>query len=331
MYHTGSAPIAISERSVKIMPFVVPTPPVPAAIPLVSPRGAKLATRVWKPASGKIRAICLLVHGSGWHSGYFEGLAGRLNRDGIFVAAYDLVGMGYSEPEPGAPAGCIHVANFSDWVEDVFAAAVWAKQQSGATSETPFFLLGESFGGLQVLAAGLDSQLQQFYGVELAGVVALGAMLQVCPGLLPPRLVIQLMSMMVVCCPRLKIPATDTSATFDEAFGNREWAATARQDPAVVVSLHPTLAGAISMIAAGEKVASRAKQFNIPLLAIHAVKDCRTECQAMMKFVDQVGRSAEGMWIDNTTGHQLLQDHKEVTETVKDKVAEWIVQHVKIL
>jgi alpha-beta hydrolase superfamily lysophospholipase len=317
------------------MPFTVPSPPVPAASPLVSPRGAKLATRVWSPAYSvghdnydNIQAVCLLVHGGGFHSGYFEGLAGRLNRDGIFVAAYDQVCMGYSDPEPDAPAGYIHVKQFSDLVDDVFAAAVWAQQQAGDAA-TPFFLLGESFGGLQVLAAGLDKKRLEFYGVELAGVVTLGAVLEVGPGLLPPKPVIQLLKVLAVCFPRLKMPATDFSATFDEAFGNREWALTARKDPAVQVSPRATLAGAISMITAGELVASQGNQFHIPLLAIHAVKDCRADCEAVMKFVDQAGSSAEGFWLTNTVGHQLLQDHKEVTEAVKDKVAEWIGQQIK--
>ena len=44
-----------------------------------------------------IRAVCLLVHAEGWHSGYFAGLAGRLNREGIYCAAYDQTGMGYSQ------------------------------------------------------------------------------------------------------------------------------------------------------------------------------------------------------------------------------------------
>lgn len=322
------------------MAFTVPTPPVPAESPLVSPRGARLATRVWRPAysstsssgdnKNDIKAVCLLVHGGGFHSGYFEGLAGRLNREGIFVAAYDQVCMGYSDPEPDAPAGCIHVKQFSYFVDDLFAAAVWAQQQACAAPATPFFLLGESFGGLQVLAAGLDKELQNVYSVTLAGVGTLGALLQVGPGLLPPKPVIRLLSILNVCCPRLKMPATDMSATFDEAFGDREWALTARSDPAVQLSPQATLAGAISMIATGEQVALQANRFDIPLLAVHAVKDCRADCQAVMKFVDQAGSSAEGVWLGNTTGHQLLQDHKEVTEAVKDKVADWISERIKL-
>lgn len=320
-----------------VMPFLVPAaPPAPLAPPLFSPRGARLATRVWTPATAAaapgaaVRAVCLLVHGLGWHSGYFEGLAGRLNRDGILVVAYDLVGMGYSEAEPGAPAGCIHVMEFGDWVEDVFSAAVWARQHVAktTTANVPFFLLGESFGGLQVLAAGLDKQQQQLHGVNFAGVVTLGALLQIGPDIRPSKHLVSVMKLLVVCCPRLKLPATDMAETFDEAFGNKEWAVTARKDSFIKVSPQLTLAAAVSIVATGDKVAAQAKQFDIPLLGIHSVRDCRTDCHAVQQFVDQAGGLAEGMWIENTTGHQLLQDHRDVTEAVKNKVAEWIVKQL---
>jgi hypothetical protein len=105
----------------------------------------------------------------------------------------------------------------------------------------------------------------------------------------------------------MTIPATDFSATFVEAFGDKEWAVTARQDPVVQVSLKPTLGSVVSMVASCDTVARQALSLDVHLLAIHAIRDCRTECQAVVQLVDQVGpRLAEGMWLENTTGYQLL-------------------------
>lgn len=310
------------------MPFCVPEPPKNIEPPLVSLRGARLATRLWFPASRDVKAIYLIVHGAGWHSGYYEGLAGRLNRDGILCAAYDQVCMGYSDPEPGTPQGYIHIRNCNYLVDDLFLAAEWAIERAKTMTdkELPFFLLGESSGGLQVLAAALDTKLQTFHGVKLKGVLTLGALLRMAPGLGPPDIVIKLLAILCPCFPTMKVPHADMSSTFDDAFGDKEWSLTARMDKAVMLSPMPTLATAISMQVCAERIASQAKSLKVPMLAIHAVKDCRADFGAVQKFVDQA--NAEGYWIEETTGHQLLQDRKEVTDRVKNKIAEWTIQQM---
>ena len=135
----------------------IPNPPSPVRFPLTSPRGAKLATRVWRNQgifdliSPKPKALLLIVHGSGWHSGYFEGLADHLGRAEIFCASYDQPGMGYSEAEQSSPRpDVIHISDFDWLVQDVFAAVDWMILEAGNPKDVPVFLLGESFGGIQV-------------------------------------------------------------------------------------------------------------------------------------------------------------------------------------
>lgn len=132
--------------------YPVATPPTPTKFALTSPRGAKLATRVWSTTKEPTTALCLIVHGGGWHSGYFEGLAKVLSQQsGIFCGSYDQVGCGYSDPEPGTPGqGVTHVNSFDCFVEDVFEAIEWLQNEAGGRSDLPLFLIGESFGGLQV-------------------------------------------------------------------------------------------------------------------------------------------------------------------------------------
>ncbi|MGD1859076.1 MAG: alpha/beta fold hydrolase [Leptolyngbyaceae cyanobacterium] len=295
--------------------------------PLYSPRGAKLATRVWNNVKGdRPRAVCLMVPGGGWHSGYFEPLALFLNQKGFACASYDPVGMGYSEAEPGTPEGCIHINKFDDFVEDIFVAIIWTQQQLQCSADVPIFLIGESFGGLQVLAAGLAEERAKANDINLAGIITTGAALEINPATLPPKPVIKILALLSRYYPRLKMPATDFSATFDAAFGNKEWAKVARFDPGVQVSPRPTMAAAIATVATGEKIARRAEAFGLPLLAIHASKDCRTMCAAMQKFVAQSGPLTEGFWVEDTTGHQLLQDREEVTSRVMEKMASWLLE-----
>ena len=131
--------------------YPIPSPPTPTSYPLKSPRGAKLATRVWStPTLQNPKALCLLVHGGGWHSGYFEKLATFLNQYDIFCASYDHVSCGYSDPEPDTPApGITHIRDFDDYIEDVAMAIEWMQLEAG-TKNAPVILFGESFGGLEV-------------------------------------------------------------------------------------------------------------------------------------------------------------------------------------
>ena len=309
----------------------VPQPPEPAANPLYSPRGAKLATRVWRDIKEgeRLRAVCVIVPGGGWHSGYFERLALFLNQKGFACSSYDPVCMGYSEAEPGAPEGYVHIEKFDDLVEDVFAAVVWTQKQLQCSADVPVFLIGESFGGLQVLAAGLAEDTAKANGINLAGIITLGAALEINPAMLPPKPVIKVLAFLSRYYPKLKMPATDLSTTFDEAFGDKEWAKVARLDPGVQVSPKPTMAGAIATVATGEKIARSTKEFSLPLLAIHAIKDCRTVCEAMQKFIEHSGALTEGFWVENTTGHQLLQDREAVTSLVMDKIADWLLERAQ--
>ncbi len=306
----------------------VPQAPEPQVNPLYSSRGAKLATRVWRnnTKGESQRAVCLIVPGGGWHSGYFEQLALFLNQKGFSCSSYDPVCMGYSEAEPGTPKGCIHIEKFDDLVEDVFTAVVWTKKQLQCSADVPIFLIGESFGGLQVLAAGLAEDMIKANGINLAGVITMGAALEINPVMLPPKLVIKVLAFLSSYFPKLKMPATDFSATFDEAFGNKEWAKVARLDPGVQISPRPTMAAAIATVTTGEKIARSARDFRVPLLAIHAIKDCRTVCEAMQKFIARLGPLTEGFWIEDTTGHQLLQDREEVTSRVMEKIASWLLE-----
>ncbi|GKY90867.1 hypothetical protein MPSEU_000059500 [Mayamaea pseudoterrestris] len=312
------------------MSLHIPEPPTPTAFSLRSPRGAQLATRVW-PCS-RPKALLLLVHGGGWHSGYFNNFAKHLNQHDIFCCSFDQASHGYSEDERGAPAGCIHMAEFDDWLEDVIEAVHWAGKECGSANKViPLFLYGESFGGLEVLQTALDAKL---HGITLAGVVVSAPALKLDPKLLPPEFVIRALTWLAPYYPRLKLPATDLGSSYDDAFGDKRWAEVSRRDTKIQTSPSYTLSSAAATLTTGQSLMDQAHDFSVPLLAIHAKRDCRTQCAATEEFVDRVNQGkidplAEGVFFDSTTGHQLLQDLPEVSDTVMDKISAWIHEQVK--
>jgi hypothetical protein len=93
-------------------------------------------------------------------------VAKSLAKQNIFVAAYDQPGDGYSEPEPDAPSPAVkHVRSFDWFVEDVFEAIEWMKEEAGVEGDhVPVYLFGESFGGLVVRRQGpIIAFLSQLY------------------------------------------------------------------------------------------------------------------------------------------------------------------------
>lgn len=132
----------------KPLKYHIPDAPSAPKFPLTSPRGAKMACRVWPTKNPK--ALILLLHGGGWHSGYFGQLAKYLNEADIFCAAYDQPGYGYSDPEPSSPrADVVHCQDVEWLIEDLFAAVEWMKLEAG-NPPVPVFLFGESYGAVLV-------------------------------------------------------------------------------------------------------------------------------------------------------------------------------------
>lgn len=105
-----------------------------------APDGARLALRRTVPADPP-RALVLLFHGFGDHSGRYEHVAEWLAGRGYAVWALDQRGHGHS---PG-PRG--HISRFAQFLADVAAL----RKRAAGEGAVPQVLLGHSFGGLVVL------------------------------------------------------------------------------------------------------------------------------------------------------------------------------------
>ena len=146
---------------------------------------------------------------------------------------------------------------------------------------------------------------------------------------LPPALVVKILVFLSNYYPRLVMPATDFESTFDDAFGDKDWAQTFRQDPKISVSIQPTIGSVAAVLATGARLRPKAKEFpSIPFLAIHGQRDVRTSVEAMVQFVDQMGPNKASMILIDTDGHQLLQDVPEISSRVMHQVRDWITAQI---
>lgn len=120
--------------------------------------GLPLFTRRWWP-DADARAVVLLVHGVGEHSGRYAYPAAHLLLNRIAVLAYDHRGHGHSEGLR------VHVERFGEFVDDLAVAVAWAHEERG---DRPLFLLGHSLGGLIVARYLVDHAADRLAGVILS-------------------------------------------------------------------------------------------------------------------------------------------------------------------
>lgn len=95
----------------------------------------------WLPSENP-KAIIVLVHGLGSHSGWFSNVAEKLVESDYGVYALDLYGHGKSLGQQG------HINSWDDFRGNLDYFCQWVKSQY---SEQSLFILGHSLGGLIVL------------------------------------------------------------------------------------------------------------------------------------------------------------------------------------
>lgn len=111
---------------------------------LPTPDGQTLALRDWPAATGTARAVVVLVHGLGEHTGRYAELAARLNTWGFAARAADHHGHGASSgARGGLPTATRLVDDLARVIDDT----------RNAYPGLPLVLLGHSLGGLVAASA----------------------------------------------------------------------------------------------------------------------------------------------------------------------------------
>jgi lysophospholipase len=106
-------------------------------------QGVNLYYRGWIPAD--CRALIILIHGAGEHSGRYSHVGEECLRRQIALIAPDLRGFGQSEGARG------HINRFQDYLDDLESLITLLQVRYPSL---PLFLLGHSLGGLIVIRYG---------------------------------------------------------------------------------------------------------------------------------------------------------------------------------
>lgn len=241
------------------------------------------------------RALILLLHSLGEHSGLYSAAAARLNRAGYGVYRLDFRGHGRSD----GPRG--DVQNFEDYLRDTDAAVESARR---AFPGLALILLGHSMGAL--VAA---SYAVAFPG-KVDGEVSTCGALRMIPALEFLR-----------GCSR-----HTHSERGDERFSlllpKRQEADNWQDDRQRLDSVTVRLAGKV-WIQGADWFAPRMKELTTPLLILHGEDDSLVPPEISRWFYEGVSSQDRRLRLYPAQGHSLL---KEDGEALDDIIA-WLDTH----
>lgn len=210
--------------------------------------GVELFGQCWRPEQP--RALVILVHGFGEHSGRYGNLIPPLTGAGYAVYALDHRGHGRSPGKRG------HTDSFDDYLTDVRALIAVAQ---AALPGLPVVIFGHSMGGLIVLVYALRNP------GDLAGVVASAPLLakaNVSPILLT---VAQLLSRVT--------PTFGLDTGLDPTTISRDPAEVARYTSDAQVHAKSTARAGSELMKAVDWAQAHAGELAVPLLLYHGGDD----------------------------------------------------------
>lgn len=213
--------------------------------------GITFFTQNWEPGHRKPRALVVLVHGLGEHTGRYVHVGKTLTDAGYALAGFDLRGHGKSE----GPRG--HAASLDAYMQDI---RQFQHLMDERYPDLPRFLYGHSFGGLLTLANAIQ------YGAGLTGVIVTGAGLR--SSLQEQKAKLAIVRLLGSVMPTMALKSGLDPATISR---DPEIVAAYKDDPLVHdrVSLGFGKAG----LDAIHLCFTRAAEFPAPLLMMHGKED----------------------------------------------------------
>jgi acylglycerol lipase len=255
--------------------------------------------RSWTPRDAPARALIVLVHGLGEHSGRYDHVVERLVREGYAVHASDHRGHGRSD----GPRAFIE--DMDNVVADVDTLI---DRAAGAEPGVPVFMLGHSMGGLIALRYALAHQ------ERLAGLILSAALAQLDAVPKPLEVVGRALS---VIAPRAPLIAIDPALT--------------SRDPAVVEAyradplVHHGKVPARTAVQLADTVArfpSTVATITIPTLILYGTSDGLCSPAGSVMLGERIGAADLTVTAYDGLFHEIFNEPER--ETVLDDVAGWL-------
>ncbi len=266
--------------------------------------GVRIYWQRWLPVP-TARAVVVIAHGAGEHSGRYEHVAARLVNEGYAVYALDHRGHGRSA---GKRAMIDRVDNA---VTDLDRLVVLGHERHPAL---PVFLLGHSMGGLISLSYAVRHQ-DRLTGLILSGPLA--ALDAASPA---ARATARLLSALT---PGLGVIAVDPTLVSRDPEVVRAYV----DDPLVHHGRLPARTVA-ELAATVDSLPTAVPAIAIPTLILYGTADALAPPAGSLMLRDRI--SAEDLTLKAYDGlyHEILNEPEQ--DTVLDDLCSWIAAHVRV-
>jgi lysophospholipase len=261
--------------------------------------GRRIFWRSWNPESAPTRAVIILVHGLGEHSGRYDHVAARLVGEGYAVHAADHRGHGRSD----GPRALIE--DMDNVVADVDTLV---DRALAAEPGEPVFMLGHSMGGLIALRYALAHQ------ERLAGLILSAPLAQLDAVPRPVELVGRALS---VIAPRAPLIAIDPTLVSRDPAVVQAY----RSDPLVHHGKVPART-AVQLADTVQRFPATVGAITVPTLILYGTADGLCPPAGSVMLTERIGaadttaKAYEGLF------HEILNEPER--ETVLEDIVGWL-------
>jgi len=267
-------------------------------------RGARIYHQCWLPES-EPKAVLMIVHGLGEHSGRYVNLVNHFIALGFAVYGMDHPGHGKSD---GARK---YVDRFEDFIANVKS---YFDRIQGWQAGKPVFLVGHSMGGLISAAYLLDHQ------DGLKGAILSGPSVKIPGNILP--IMVFIGKMLDALIPRLGL-----LKTAPEGVSRDPAVVQAYKDDPLVYKGKTTVRLVAEMLNAMLRVSREAGKITLPILILQGGADWIIDPAGAGMLYDLVGSADKEIKIYDGLYHEVYNE-PEHPQVLRD-VELWIEAHME--
>lgn len=252
----------------------------------------------WLPDAAP-KAIVLLVHGAGEHSGRYGHVGEFFAAKGLAVVALDHRGHGHSDGRAG------HIAMFDDYLVDL---TIFNDEIERRFPAVPMFLFGHSLGGL-IACHYLLEQQHRFVGCILSGAL-------IKSDLQPGWLQMQAIRLLALLTPRLGIMQLDARGVSRDPEEVKKYV----EDPLV---FHGKASARMvrELFAGMATLQAGAPGITLPMLILHGDADVMTSPDGSRYLHQHITSADKTLTIYPGLYHEILNEPER--QDVLDQILSW--------
>ncbi|MEW6525582.1 MAG: lysophospholipase [Spirochaetota bacterium] len=267
--------------------------------------GIEIFFQQWEVANPK--AVLVIVHGLGEHSGRYGNLIDALQNKGIAIFGLDHRGFGRSGGKRG------HVDSFMDYIYDL---KIFVNMIRDKYPHKPVIMLGHSMGGVLALKYALTHAED------------LDALILSSPGLVPaikvPAWKKNLALFLSSRIPSLTMPSGLDATTISR---DKEVVKKYLDDPLVHDKVTPRFY--VEMMNTIDECINRCGEIKLPLLLFHGTADALVLDEASKIVYQKASSKDKTLKLFEGLYHETMNELEPERKKVLKVVADWIVAHAK--